>query len=61
MGNYIENLKKEFPTEETFQLALFNYVYNGNYKEELQTIKDLGTPPKFIQDYVKESLDEDIS
>ena len=61
MGSYIENLKKEFPTEEAFQLALFNYVYNGNYKEELQTIKDLGTPPKFIQDYVKESLDEDIS
>ena len=53
MGSYIENLKKEFPTETAFQLALFNYVYNGNYKEELQTIKNLGTP----QDYVKESLE----
>lgn len=41
-NNYIEQLKHEFPTETAFQLALFNYVYNGKYKEELQTIKELG-------------------
>ena len=57
MDNYIEQLKLEFPTETAFQMALFSYVYNGKYKEELQTIKDLGTPPKFVQDYVKESLE----
>ena len=44
---YIEELKEQFPTETAFQMALFSYVYNGKYKEELQTIKD----------YVKESLE----
>lgn len=55
---YIEELKRQFPTETAFQMALFSYVYNGKYKEELQTIKDLGTPPKFVQDYVKEQTNE---
>lgn len=41
MGSYIEQLKRQFPTETAFQMALFSYVYNGKYKEELQTIKDL--------------------
>ena len=55
--SYIEELKRQFPTETAFQMALFSYVYNGKYKEELQTIKDLGTPSKFVQDYIKESLE----
>lgn len=56
--SYIEELKRQFPTETAFQMALFSYVYNGKYKEELQTIKDLGTLPKFVQDYIKEQTNE---
>ena len=55
--SYTEELKKQFPTETAFQIALYAYIYNGKYKEELQTIKDLGSPPRFVQDYVKESLE----
>lgn len=54
---YGDESRRQFSTETAFQMALFSYVYNGKYKEELQTIKDLGTPPKFVQDYVKESLE----
>ena len=54
---YIEELKRQFPTETAFQMALFSYVYNNRYKEELQTLKDLVTSSKFVQDYVKEDLE----
>lgn len=37
---YVDSLKREFKTETVFQLALYNYVYNGIYKEELQKLKE---------------------
>ena len=38
--SYTEELKKQFPTETAFQIALYAYIYNGKYKEELKILKE---------------------
>lgn len=37
---YIDELKKQFLTETAFQIALYAYIYNGKYKEELNILKE---------------------
>lgn len=38
--SFIEKLKSEFPTQTAFQLALYTYVYNKDYKKDLKLLKE---------------------
>lgn len=38
--SYIEELKTQFPTQTAFQLALYAYVYNKDYKRDLELLKE---------------------
>lgn len=38
--SFIEKLKSEFPTQIAFQLALYTYVYNKDYKKDLKLLKE---------------------
>ena len=38
--NYIEELKKQFPSPDVFNLALYTYIVNGNYKNDLAILKE---------------------
>ena len=39
--SFIEKLKSEFPTQTAFQIALYTYVYNKDYKKDLKLLRKI--------------------